>query len=246
MALTDEELLSFALDGTSLPSEKKTHLDKCATCQGRLSEYRQVNSALTSHLYRSQCPDGTQLSLYCASLLPSVQRTRIAAHILDCPLCATEVAETRRFMREVEPVPPPAFSLGTTVRRIVATLVRQQAQLVLRSGNEPSITGWPRQYRAESIDLSLHLSRASNGEAVLLGILTSIDNAESVDAFEGTRAELYNAPFEGNGEQTPLRSTKVDELGSLVFGAVPAGNYELAIHLPENDIIIEGLTIESS
>src|SRR5689334_19815672 len=54
-----------------------------------------------------------------------------------------------------------------------AILVRQQTQFVVRSNSpEPD---WPRQYRAEFLDISLHLSHSSAGNCILLGILTSTD-----------------------------------------------------------------------
>jgi len=259
-APNDEELLSYALDGEALPAQKQAHLDQCDLCQQRLAGYKQVNASLVSHLYRRFCPDGLQLSLYCENLLPNDEKIRIATHVLDCPLCTKEVAETRRFMRDAPLRTSPASSLveagrrfveellaPSPARRIFATLVRQQAQLVMRNGNSSANKGWPRQYRAESIDISLHLSRASNGAYMLLGILTSADNAETVDAFEGARAELYPAPFErGNAEglvKIPLCEATVDDLGNIVFNAVPIGEYILLIHLPNQNIVIEGITI---
>ncbi len=246
VAPNDEELLRFALDGDPLRKEARTHLAQCETCQQRLAQFQQMNAALTAQLYRSQCPEAEQLSFYCADLLPADEKMHIAAHLLDCPLCAAEVAETRRFMAEVEPDPVEWVTPRAVVhnlRRIAASLVRQQAQLVLRGADAPSETGWPRQYRAESIDLSLHLSRASNGDYLLLGILTSSDNAESVDAFEGEVAELYATNGDDNAHN-PVRSTLVDDLGNIVFSTVPVGRYTLLLHLPEREVVIEDITIE--
>jgi hypothetical protein len=247
----DEELLRFALDEETLREEAREHLAQCETCQQRLRMFKQVNNALTAKFYRSQCPSAEQISFYCSDLLPSDDRTHIAAHILDCPLCSAEVVATRRFMAEVEPLPAPlpvpVLSPRTVingVRRIAASLVRQQAQLVLRNGNVPSESSWPRQYQAETIDLSLHLSRASNGDYLLLGILSSVDNAESVDAFEGAKAELYSANNTVPETQTPIRITEVDDLGNIVFNAVPIGQYTLLIRLPEREIVIEDVTIK--
>lgn len=247
----DEELLRFALDDEPLRKEAREHLAQCETCQQRLRMFKQVNNALTAKFYRSQCPNAEQLSFYCADLLPADDRMHIAAHILDCPLCSAEVVATRRFMAEVEPLPVPApvpvlspYTVLNGVRRIAASLVRQQAQLVLRNGNTPTESSWPRQYQAETIDLSLHLSRASNGDYLLLGILSSVDNAENVDAFEGAKAELYSAGNTTPDAQIPIRMTEVDDLGNIVFNAVPVGQYALLIHLPEREIVIEDVAIK--
>ena len=72
--------------------------------------------------------------------------------------------------------------------------------------------------------------------------------AESVDAFEGAKAEIYPAPFAGDmGDgkvATPIRQAMVDDLGNLVFSAVPVGEYTLIIHLPGQEVVIEGVNIE--
>ncbi len=255
MAPNDEELLGFALDGEALPEPKKAHLDQCDICQQRLARYKHVNSALVSQVYRRLCPSGTKLSFYCADLLPADEKTSVAAHILDCPLCAAEVTATRRFMQEVHiddiSLSDIGFAPRATIRRVFGQLVRQQAQLVLRNGRSNiSENAWPRQYRAESVDLSLHLSRASNGEYMLLGILTSVDSAESVDAFEGVQAELYAASYASDiqdGRAAPACChASVDDLGNVVFKPVPAGDYILIVHLPEQEVVIEDISINHS
>ena len=251
-APTDEELLAFALDGEELPEKAKKHVEQCETCQKRLATYQQANTFLVSHLYRTQCPTGTQLSYYCVGMLPEDERMRIAAHITECPLCAAEVAETRHFLRMQDPDPSllSSFSPAASIRRIFATLVRQQPQFVTRGEAPDTVpnTAWPRQYKADYLDLSLHLSRSSNGAYMLLGILTSTDTTESVDAFEGISAYLYTAPGpsanEDNKEaEVPLRGTQVDDLGNIVFSNIPSGEYVLVIHLPNRELVINGLTI---
>src|SRR5436309_13756566 len=94
----DEELLSFALDEIPLLEPTRAHLEQCEICQKRLASFKRLNSHILSQVYRSLCPSGMQLSMYCEGLLPPDERPSIATHILECPLCATEVADTRRFM----------------------------------------------------------------------------------------------------------------------------------------------------
>lgn len=249
-APNDEELLNYTLDAEELSGQAQAHLEHCETCQGRLVRYQQANTFLVSRLYRSHCPSGTQLSFYCAGGLPPDERLYIASHLRDCPLCATEAAETRRFMREVpvlESAPSFAFSPREAVRRIFATLVKQQAQLVLRG--EPTASAWPRQYRADGLDLSLHLSRGSSGKYMVLGIITSIDPDENVDAFEGMPAELYSASDsfvldDKTAVETPLLSTQVDDLGNIVFSDVPVGEYAMVLRIPGREIVVNGLNIE--
>jgi len=249
IAPTDEQLLGFAIDGDTLPEAARNHIEQCQTCQRRLARYEQAYAYLLSRLYRSLCPSGEQLSLYCAGLLPDDDRISIANHVLDCPLCAAEVAETRSFLQEQDiELSTPSFSPRTFARSIFATqVIRPQLQFAVRG--EESEAAWPRHYKAESVDLSLHLSRTSSGDRMLLGILTSTNPAESVDAFEGILSELYNAPhpLATNGDRptaTPLLRTQVDDLGNIVFKPVPAGEYIMLVYLPDYELVIEGLTIE--
>ena len=89
---------------------------------------------------------------------------------------------------------------------------------------------------------------------MLLGLFTRDDPDASVDAFEGVLAELYDAsdPLKEYDEQAgndkyveqPLMSTIVDDLGNLVFKNVPLGTHLMIVHLPDAELVIEGLTIE--
>jgi len=248
IAPDDEELLRFALDGEALPEEVNRHLQECTDCQQRLSRYKNVHSLLVSRLYRHQCPDELQLSFYCAGLLPADERVGIANHLLDCPLCAGEAADTRQFLAvaDRELLPAPAISLNglhAVTRRIFAMLTQQRAQLVVRGNAAEGV--WPRQYHAESIDLSLHLSRTSSGEYMVLGIIT--DPTESIEAFQDMAAELYPATGgkDSDRAEKPLLCEQVDELGNIVFSAVPVGEYVMIVHLPGREMVIEGLSIES-
>src|ERR1700694_319177 len=192
-APTDEELIAVALDDEVLSQEARHHLEQCEVCQQKVARYRQTNARLVARLYRTQCPTSTELSFYSIggeSLSPE-RRQQIASHVLDCPLCMAEVEETRRFMAEPIEFPVPAFSPHALVRRIFATPVKRQQLLIVRGDAQDTV--WPRQYKAEAVDLSLHLSRTSSGEHMLLGILTSANPDEDVEAFAGVAAALYTA-----------------------------------------------------
>src|SRR5258708_13654195 len=136
MAADDEELWGLGRDGETVPVAKKAHLDQWDICQQRLARYKHVNSTLVAQVYRRLCPSGTQLSFYCADLLPAAEKTTIAAHILDWPLCASEVMETRRFMHEVHiddiSLSDIGFPPHATIRCVFGQLVRHLAQLLLR------------------------------------------------------------------------------------------------------------------
>ncbi|HEV2581437.1 MAG TPA: hypothetical protein VGT44_11360 [Ktedonobacteraceae bacterium] len=256
IAPSDEDLIAYALDGEALSQEAQAHLDQCDICQQRLKRYQHTHNALVSQLYRVLCPDAADLNYYSAGGLSEERRQTIAAHLLDCPLCQRDVEEARAYLREqpVELFAPFSESVLSSpralARRIYATLVaRPQMQFVLRSDAQPS--AWPRQYKADAVDLSLHLSRTSGGEHMLIGILTSSDPFEDVEALEGIEAELFVAPLPAmaNGHTpttTPLLRTRVDDLGNVVFKPVPTGNYVMILRLPGREVVIEGLSIEET
>src|SRR5258708_21633744 len=62
-----------------------------------------------------------------------------------------------------------------------ATRLRRQTQFVVR-GDVPA-SDWPPQYKPESLDISLHLSRSSPGNYLLLGILITAHATQSIDIF---------------------------------------------------------------
>jgi hypothetical protein len=249
LAPSNEELMSVAYNEGTLPAEEQAHLEQCSICQQRLAIYMRTNALLRAKLYRRLCPGAVDLNYYCLGMVPEERRISIASHLLDCPLCADEVAEIRRLQANFDPFPSIPDSLRTAVRRLLATLVVQQAHPVTRDIT-PS-AGWPRQYRAEAIDLSLHLSRESNEEIMLLGIITSTDSTATVGAFEGVTVDLYQAPgplsVQSEGDQettTPFLSTQVDDVGNILLEPIPAGDYIMIIRLSNLEVVIESLTID--
>ena len=127
-----------------------------------------------------------------------------------------------------------------------ATLVRQEPLFTVRGDLPPA--DYPRQYRAESLDISIHLSRTRSGSYMLLGILSSRNTGENSDDFEGMNVDLYAAPgplwIDGDTwVGKPLLSTRIDDLGHIVFSGVPEGDFVMILYLPTFEVIIEGLTI---
>lgn len=249
-APTDEELIAFALDDEVLSPRARQHLEQCEVCQQKVALYRKTNAGLVARLYRTQCPGATELSFYSlgGETLTPERRQEIASHLLNCPLCMAEVEETRRFMAEPIEFPVPAFSPRALVRRIFATPVKGQ-RLVAR-GDEQD-TAWPRRYKAEAVDLTLHFTRASSGESMLLGNLTSSNPAEDVDALQGAHVELHKAPLPDASNSTPPKTlpflqTHVDDMGTIAFKPVPAGCYTIVINLPGREMIIDDVLIEET
>jgi hypothetical protein len=248
LALSNEELMSVAYNEDTLSQAEREHLAQCSICQQQLAVYTRTNTQLLTKLYRSVCPSAVELNYYCLGMIPAAQKMSVASHILDCPSCADDVTLIRRQQAAFEPFSPATPSFQAAIRRLVATLVVQQAQPVLREHTHDN--GWPRQYRAESIDLSLHLSRTSNNDIMLLGIITSSDDTETVNAFEGMVVELFQTPNPHDTTQAiqtrdapPFLTTHIEDVGNILLEPVPAGTYMMVIHLPGRAVIIEDVSI---
>lgn len=241
LAPTNEKLLSLVYDEGMLSTQEQAHFDTCTLCQQRLQTYNGLQHALLSTLMRRLCPSALRLNYYCLGVVSAQERVRIASHLLDCPHCADEVAESRRLQAAFEPFPP-TTSPFLAVQRVFAQLVTQQARPVTRSDTVSE--GWPRQYQANEISLSLHLSRQTGGQIMLLGILTSSQAAMTVDAFNGVKVDLYCAETVTQAtQQRPALSTQVDDMGNLLLAPIAVGSYTLIVRLRDREVVIEGLTI---
>jgi hypothetical protein len=83
---------------------------------------------------------------------------------------------------------------------------------------------------------------------MLLGILTSRNASENIEAFEGMVVDLYAAPgplWMGGDTWVgkPLLSARIDDLGHIVFSDVPEGEFVMILYLPAFEVIVEGLAI---
>src|ERR1700741_3545033 len=96
---SQEDLLAFALDQTSLSPAIRQHLERCPLCQQQVTRYQQATAYLLSGLYRSQCPSGAILSYYCLpGVLSNAEHNQVSAHLAHCPLCTSEITETLQFL----------------------------------------------------------------------------------------------------------------------------------------------------
>lgn len=102
--LNNEEMFTLALDTTirELPEDVRLHVEQCELCQRDLLNYKQVNHALLSALYRKECPDSMALSAYAMNMLPRDEQIPIQLHLRVCPLCTAEVDEVRQFFTDTE------------------------------------------------------------------------------------------------------------------------------------------------
>src|SRR5947209_9504492 len=81
---------------------------------------------LTIRLYRFDCPSPHQLGEYNLDLVGPEDRTRIAAHVVDCGECRAELTLLREFLAQPTPVTS-SEPLFRQARRIIATLLPPKA-----------------------------------------------------------------------------------------------------------------------
>src|SRR5579859_4311142 len=53
----DDELLRYALEGSSLSYPMEEHINQCKICRQQVESLMSTNSSLVRKLYRSRCPD---------------------------------------------------------------------------------------------------------------------------------------------------------------------------------------------
>jgi hypothetical protein len=215
-------------------------------------------------LYRASCPSSTLLSLYCENKLPADQVTAISNHLSECLLCSEEVKDLRYEIDHFMPFPvlePAAQSFWHLLREgkkaFVAQFIPSPPAIALHfrndaSANDPSAAIWPRLYQAGNYQLSFRPLRTRNDTKQLIGCFENLDLTK-LEALEGVTAELYAAsppdinksePSGTHEEQPqPVLSTTVDDLGNFSFVAVPPGSYLVIIHLPDTELVVEGLQI---
>jgi hypothetical protein len=255
LAPDDEELLRYIFGEGTLGENRKRHLEQCSTCQQRLSDYKQINNMLLPKLYRIQCPNATQLTLYCADMLSTDEVFAIDEHLRECPLCMDEVSMFGQEIAHFTPFPEPENRVFQetalrVLKRLVAQPIIQKSEMILRQ--DPSATAWSRQYQAEDFNLLFQLSRTDNNKMKLIGFFESFSSIEQFKALEGVVADLYHTsalPLNERGQfdkstEEPVMSTTVDELGNFAFSPILPGNYIAIIHLPDIELVVEGLYIE--
>jgi len=128
-------------------------------------------------------------------------------------------------------------------RLFAQPITQQETAMVLRG--ESSAPLWPLRYQLGEFKLSFQPSRAQNDKMKLIGFFEEL-SPEQLQTLEGVGADLYHAPLSNTNEgeqQQPIMSTTVDDVGNFVFTAVSPGNYIVIIHLPDTELIVEGLSI---
>ncbi len=224
-APNDEELLAYVVEDETINEERMRHLEHCPMCQQRLKDSQHTHKRMLSLLYRTLCPEPQQLILYCEHVLPADE-----VHFTPFP----EQLGTDPLLKIIK----------EGMKRLFAQPITQQETAMVLRG-ESSAPLWPLRYQLGEFKLSFQPSRAQNDKMKLIGFFEEL-SPEQLQTLEGVGADLYHAPLSNTNEgeqQQPIMSTTVDDVGNFVFTAVSPGNYIVMIHLPDTELIVEGLSI---
>lgn len=183
---------------------------------------------LRQSLYRFDCPDAHTLGEYAFDLLEPAERTRIAAHAVECEACASELEVLRSFVAAPTSV---GETLARRARRFVATLLTPGPDLAY-GGLRGAADMATRVYEAGNVSVTLGPGLTSGS---LLGLAVALDDAPA--ALEAAAVRLL--PREG-----PPTVTHLDDLGNFEFANLEAGVYTLEIELPDGVVVISDLPVD--
>jgi hypothetical protein len=195
-----------------------------------------IQGVLRERLYRAFCPPTGDLVSYQHGLLPTARATALAAHLAECPHCAQEMRLIARAAND----PPVMAMLAGGPRLIVAELQsqRQEASLVPLYGATRSFGGGAQYaYRAENLELTLHVARAAGqtDRLVMTGTLASEDETVAALLSAATASLLHNADV--------LAIVPLDELGGFLFDDLLPGEYSLSLRFDECEVLVESLAL---
>ena len=250
IALDDLALIA-AIDGEAGP-DVMAHLRDCPYCSERAHVFADMQGLLRKQLFRMFCPSSEELAAYQQGLLNGDQQAHISEHLKECPHCSREFNLLEQLSRETLPArSPPTINgarmsaqphdeaaLSGKLRRVAAKLLDSPAKPL--AGAYGALRG-PAQasqyaYHAENLQLTLGVQRVVNrtDRRVIHGALEVED--ELYDVFSGATAHLSR-------NETLVRTAELDELGNFVLDDLAPGTYQLAVRLPDREVIVEALSL---
>ena len=269
-AIRDEELLAY-LAGENVRPFVVQHLAECQHCSSQMAAYQRVELALTSKLYRWDCPPSQVLGEYQLGLLSKELTAAVKNHLAMCVLCATEVVTLTEFLAHdpllTERAPVPSVSVQTSsphnnhrsgqgtkgvldrlgdrsragVRRIVATLLPPQPRFAYQREISQA-TLWPRRYSAEDLSISIQVERGTSHRDALQLIGLVTRKGEALGVLQGTPV-LLSAQDVGKSFDGTQYMQSIDELGNFIFSSIAPATYTLELQFSESIVVIDQLPV---
>ena len=269
-AIRDEELLAY-LAGENVRPFVVQHLAECQHCSSQMAAYQRVELALTSKLYRWDCPPSQVLGEYQLGLLSKELTAAVKNHLAMCVLCASEVVTLTEFLAHdpllTERAPVPSVSVQTSsphnnhrsgqgakgvldrlsdrsragVRRIVATLLPPQPRFAYQREISQA-TLWPRRYSAEDLSISIQVERGTSPRDALQLIGLVTRKGEDLGVLQGTPV-LLSAQDVGKSFDGTQYMQSIDELGNFIFSSIAPATYTLELQFSESIVVIDQLPV---
>ncbi len=247
VALDDLPLIA-AIDGEAGP-DVMAHLRDCPYCSERAHVFDDMQGLLRKQLFRMFCPTSEELTTYQQGLLNGDRQTRITEHLEECPHCLREFNLLEQLSRETLPARSPPSTNGKSAHAHNGTLpgkLRQIAATLFTPPAKPLIGAYGAlrgpshasqyAYHAENVQLTLGVQRVVSraDRRVIHGALELDD--ELYEVFSGATAHLSH-------NEILIRTAELDEFGNFVLDDLAPGTYQLALRLPDREVIVEALSL---
>jgi anti-sigma factor RsiW len=229
-----EDEISAALDHeSSVPVVE--HLARCPFCRHRLEQTALMEADFSARLYRFDCPDPLVLCDYQFGLLAAHEAQQLRAHADGCPRCTAELASFAALDPPVpmplpQPTPKKPGWLNGGLRTQLARLITYSPPPSLARGLRGADDTHVALYEVPELRVLLTHTAATAQAITVAGEIGM--TSDEPDQVAGMLVQLFQ-------DQTPLRSTFVDEFSCFSVEAPAPGAYTLCLHLRDQLILIE-------
>lgn len=228
-AVTSDDLIAYLDDNATELVD--AHLQACASCRAEASSFARNQEAFRTVLRRFDCPSPHQIGEYGLGLVDPEQHQQLAAHIVDCPRCAEELATMRAFLVDSCAFEPRS---SRNPLAVIAELLRPGPQLAL-AGLRGSDDDHDLTYQAGEVTITVGPGLGSRvGRWSVVGLVLS--ERGELESDEAVEIQLTLA-------DATVATTSIDDLGNFVFDDVSAGRYGLRLQLADRTIVVEDIRI---
>jgi hypothetical protein len=185
-----------------------------------------IEQKLKRFLFRSFCPDSTELGEYALNLLDRTEAQKLKRHLKDCSHCQRELSQLKSYLNDLSA--DLDLSLVEHVKVWVGKLIDQSGTQL--PALAPALRGGPEKillYQAGEMQVSLQV-QVNHKDPKLRDISGLLIGTEP----EGWLASLWQ---EGRHAAT----SEVDELSSFSLKGVLPGGFTLILNSNESEILIE-------
>ncbi|MGD9099302.1 MAG: hypothetical protein PVF45_02400 [Anaerolineae bacterium] len=219
-ALIKEGDLTAYVEGEA-DERVRTHVGRCAACADKVARLRQTDQALMALMYRGFCPAPEVLGQYQLDLLHPDEQLRVAAHVRACPHCRRELDELAQ--EEDSLTHMVLHAIRGAVRVVEGALVAPRLRPAGVRGGE----GGQYAFRGAGLDVLVGFQPTVSGrrKGTLVGAVVQ------AEAVADGRAWLFQ-----EGERS--RSSPVDDLGTFTFEGIAPGEYDLALEVGEEALLL--------